>query len=118
MKNGLTGLMTDGLLGFFHSDPWAGHTWYVSFSDFCWFLGWMKKGKKEQAFETMWAQVRYGMSEHYYMLERFADNDPTFCPWQPNASANGRLIQMLFEFYGARTITKDQQALIRHRGKL
>jgi hypothetical protein len=36
------------------------------------------------------------------MLERFADNDPTFCPWQPNASANGRLIQMLFEFFGSR----------------
>jgi len=102
MKNGLTGLMTDGLLGSFHSDPWAGHTWYVSFSDFCWFLGWMKTGEKEKAFETMWAQVRYGMSQHYYMLERFADNDPTFCPWQPNASANGRLIQMLFEFFGSR----------------
>jgi len=101
MKNGLTGLMTDGLFrGGYASDPWAGHTWYVSYSDFCWFLGWMKRGEKEKAFETLWAQIRYGMSEEYYMLERFADNDPAFCPWQPNASANGRLIQMLFEYFG------------------
>lgn len=101
MKNGLTGLMTDGLFrGNYASDPWAGHTWYVSFSDFCWFEGWMKRGEKDKAMETLWAQIRYGMSKHYYMLERFADNDPAFCPWQPNASANGRLIQMLFEFFG------------------
>ncbi len=107
MKNGLTGLMTDGLLGSYASDPWAGHTWYVSFSDLCWFEGWLKRGEKEKAFETMWAQVRYGMSEHYYMLERFADNDPSFCPWQPNASANGRLIQMLFKFFGTKTFTRE-----------
>lgn len=108
MKNGLTGLMTDGLIGHYASDPWAGHTWYVSFSDFCWFLGWMKRGEKDKAFATIWAQVRYGMSEEYYMLERFADNDPGFCPWQPNASANGRLIQMFFEFFGKSRLKNGQ----------
>lgn len=108
MKNGLTGLMTDGLLGSYASDPWAGHTWYVSFPDFCWFLGWMRKGERDKALETMWAQIRYGMSNEYYMLERFADNDPSFCPWQPNASANGRLIQMFFEFFGKIKLRKGQ----------
>ncbi|MCM8815081.1 MAG: hypothetical protein NC931_03760 [Candidatus Omnitrophica bacterium] len=107
MKNGLTGLMTDGLLSFYASDPWAGHTWYVSFSDLCWFIGWMKRNEMDKAFETLWAQVQYGMSDEYYMLERFADNDPSFCPWQPNASANGRLIQMLFEFYGTKKVEKE-----------
>ncbi len=108
MKNGLTGLMTDGLLGSYASDPWAGHTWYVSFSDFCWFLGWIRRGERDKALETMWAQIRYGMSNEYYMLERFADNDPCFCPWQPNASANGRLIQMFFEFFGKVKLRKGQ----------
>ncbi|MCM8816651.1 MAG: hypothetical protein NC913_03970 [Candidatus Omnitrophica bacterium] len=108
MKNGLTGLMTDCLMPSYASDPWAGHTWYVSFSDLCWFFAWMKRGEREKAFETLWAQVRYGMSEEYYMLERFADNDPSFCPWQPNASANGRLLQMLFEFYGAKKIYREE----------
>ena len=45
--------------------------------------------------------MRYGMSAEFYMQERYADNDPAFCPWQPNASANGRLILMLFDYYGA-----------------
>ncbi|MCX7706029.1 MAG: hypothetical protein N2115_07235 [bacterium] len=107
MKNGLTGLMTDCLLPGYASDPWAGHTWYVSFSDLCWFSGWMKRGEKEKAFETLWAQVQYGMSEEYYMLERFADNDPSFCPWQPNASANGRLLQMLFEYFGTKKLERE-----------
>ncbi|MHB9130324.1 MAG: hypothetical protein ACYDBB_04420 [Armatimonadota bacterium] len=40
------------------------------------------------------------MTCEYYLTERFADNDPAFCPWQPNASANGRVIMMLLDFFG------------------
>lgn len=103
MQHGLTAVMTECLLtqGYF-ADPWAGYTWYTSFSDLHWFKGWMAREEREKAAETLWAQMRYGMSKEFYMLERYAANDPTFCPWQPNASANGRLIEMLFDFYGER----------------
>jgi len=102
MRRGLTHLMTESLFTHspFESDPWAGHTWYISFTDMIWFNAWLARGEREKAAETLWAQLRYGMSAEHYMQERYADNDPAFCPWQPNASANGRLIMMLFDYFG------------------
>ncbi|MHB9033548.1 MAG: hypothetical protein ACYC6L_10920 [Anaerolineae bacterium] len=101
MQNGLTEPMGECLMtqGYF-ADPWAGYTWYTNFADLHWFRGWLARGERDKAAQTLGAQMRYGMSAEYYMLERYAANDPTFCPWQPNASANGRTIEMLFDFYG------------------
>ena len=106
MRNGLTGLMTDGLFswGRFFTDPWAGHTWYIGTSDMCWFYGWLARGERTKAARTLRAQFLYGMTPEYYLAERFADNDPTFCPWQPNASANGRTIMMVLDFYGEEAV--------------
>ncbi len=101
MRNGLTGLMTDCLLtqGFL-ADQWAGHTWYTSYPDMAWFTGWLARGDRAKARKTLDAQVRYGMTAEWTMQERYADNDASFCPWQPNASANGRLLMMLMDFHG------------------
>lgn len=103
MQRGMTHLMTESLFTHspFVSDPWAGHTWYISFTDMPWFQAWLARGERAKAAQTLWAQMRYGMTAEFYMQERYADNDPAFCPWQPNASANGRLIRMLFDYYGA-----------------
>jgi hypothetical protein len=102
MERGMTHRMTESLFTHspFEADPWVGHTWYLSFSDLIWFYAWMERGEREKAAATLWAQMRYGMSPEFYQQERYADNDPAFCPWQPNASANGRLIMMLLDFYG------------------
>lgn len=48
----------------------------------------------------MFAQMKWGMSKEYYMLERYADNDPYWTPWMPNASANGRMLMMLADYFG------------------
>lgn len=105
MRNGLTGLMNDGLIFQGHNaDPWAGHTWYTSSGDKGWFMTWLKRGEREKARQTLEAQLYYGMTSAYYLMERYADNDPYWVPWCPNASANGRLLQMLFAYYGERTI--------------
>ncbi len=102
MERGMTHRMTESLFTHspFESDPWAGHTWYLSFSDMTWFQAWLARGERDKAAATLWAQMRYGMSPEFYQQERYADNDPTFCPWQPNASANGRLIMMLLDYFG------------------
>ena len=106
MRAGMTGLMNDGLIFQGHNaDPWAGHTWYMSSSDHWWFLTWLAQGEREKARQTLEAQLYYGMSEAYQLMERYADNDPYWVPWQPNASANGRLLQMLFRFYGVKDVT-------------
>jgi hypothetical protein len=100
MKNGLTGMMSGGWGTWaFKNDPWAGHTWYTNYPDLCWFLYYLRGGKREKALEILNAQLRYSMTPEFYMLERYADNDPYFVPWLPNASANGRTLMMLSDFY-------------------
>ena len=73
--------------------------WYLSTCDMRWFYTWLAQGRRDKAEEVIRAQLTYGMSEAYYIVERFADNDPWYMPWQPNASANGRLLSMLMDFY-------------------
>ncbi len=102
MRNGLTGLMNDGQVGggWYPDDPWAGHTWYTSQGDYAWFMNWLQSGEREKAALTLFAQMQWGMTPEYYLLERYADNDPYWTPWLPNASANGRLLMMMMDYFG------------------
>lgn len=105
MQRGLTGLMCDGRLRPNRdSDTVAGHTWYLASGDMRWFYTWMAQGEKEKAEQVIEAIIRYGVSDAYQMAERFADNDPYYMCWQPNASGNGRLISMLADYYGMRSV--------------
>ena len=45
------------------------------------------------------AQLHFNMTNEYYMSERYDDCDPWYIPWCPNASANGRTILMLCDWY-------------------
>lgn len=101
MSNGLNGLMTCSLIEWLPTDRWAGHTWYTTSADLLWFYGWLESGQFGKAEETFLALIRYSMSEEYYMQERYADNDPSFVPWQPNASGNGRFLMMMIDYFAA-----------------
>lgn len=99
-QNGLTGLMCDGRLRpNKDTDSTAGHMWYLGTCDLRWFYTWLVQGRRDKAEEVIKAQMAYGMSDTYSFVERFADNDPWYMPWQPNASNNGRLLSMLMDFY-------------------
>ena len=98
-QNGLHDVMTSNLQ--YYNMDWIGHTWYTSFGDHPWFKHYMLTGQKELAEETLHAQLKYSMTEEFYMSERFAANDKYYVPWSPNASANGRTIMMLCDFYQA-----------------
>ena len=76
------------------------HIWYTSVGDSYWFKAYMKIGDRESARRTIESQIKYSMTDEYYMQERYCDNDPYYIPWSPNASASGRLILMLLEYYG------------------
>lgn len=103
MQNGLCGLMTDGLLRSGHAgDRWAGHTWYTTVSELPWFSAWLRRGEFDKAEETFQALMKYAISEEFQVSERYADNDPAFAPWQPNASGNGRVVMMMFEYFEAK----------------
>ena len=97
-RNGLHNLLTSNLQ--YYNMNWIGHTWYTNYSDYPWFKYYMQTGQKELAEETLKGQLKYSMTPEYYMVERYAANDRYYVPWSPNASANGRTIMMLLQFYG------------------
>ena len=67
-------------------------------SEIAWFYVALANGDRDRARELLYALYEYAMSEEFYMLERYASNDPAYAPWSPNASANGRLINMMLDF--------------------
>ncbi len=73
--------------------------WYVACQEYYWFSYFLRHGMREQCEEIMRDIYRYAMTEEYYMLERYHENEPYFVPWSPNASANGRVINMILDFY-------------------
>ncbi len=82
------------------TNAWIGYNYYTTFIDFAWFEHYLAIGDRENAYETLKGQLKFSMSREYQCVERYAANDPYFVPWQPNASANGRIIDMLFSWYG------------------
>ena len=85
-----------------HSYNAAGKSvvWYVSTAEFAFYRYFKRHGMLERCEEIIRDNIRYAMTDEYYMIERFHEDQPYFIPWSPNASANGRLIYMLLDFYG------------------
>lgn len=84
-----------------HSYNAAGKSvvWYVSTAEFEFFSYFLRHGMKRRCEEILRDNIRFAMTDEYYMLERFHEDQPWFVPWSPNASANGRLITMLLDYY-------------------
>lgn len=84
-----------------HSYDAAGKSvvWYVSTAESQFFHYFLRHGMKERCEEIIRDQIRFAMTDEYYMIERFHEDNPWFIPWSPNASANGRMITMLLEYY-------------------
>ncbi len=74
--------------------------YYGSLTDSVMYCYYRKTGRDDKAKEILDAQLKYLMSEEYYMGERYDRCDPYYFPWSPNASASGRTVLMLFDFYG------------------
>jgi hypothetical protein len=106
IREGFTGLMPCSLIEYLPTEHTSGHEWYVVTSDVYWFHAWLACGETEKARLVFYTMLKFAMSAEFYMLERFADNDPTFTPWQPNASANGRMLLMMLEFFDSKGMGK------------
>ncbi|MDD4871369.1 MAG: hypothetical protein PHR77_12490 [Kiritimatiellae bacterium] len=73
----------------------GGRTAYTGWSDLKWNKIWMAKGEREKAVRTFYGFMAYGFSEDLYIgSERFNVTNLWWAPWQPNASNNGRLLEM------------------------
>ena len=73
--------------------------WYVCCHEYLWFKYFMRHGDRERCKKVLEGVFRFAMTDEYYMCERYNQRDPYFAPWSPNASANGRTINMLLDYY-------------------
>ncbi|MBE6778560.1 MAG: hypothetical protein E7541_04150 [Ruminococcaceae bacterium] len=73
--------------------------WYTTLEEYYWFDTFLRLGMTEECEAIIDSTLRYSMSPEYLMQERYHLRDPYFCPWSPNASANGRLVTMLLKLY-------------------
>lgn len=78
-----------------HDEDGVVRMWYTTYDDYYWFDTFLRLGRYEEANQVIESTLKYSVTAEGYMLERFHERDPYFCPWSPNASANGRLILML-----------------------
>ena len=94
-----SGLAKNGLYGHMPYPNGDTHIWYVNWPEYYWYLAFRRLGQHDWAEEIYEAQIKYAMTDEYYMVERYSDRDPWYVPWSPNASASGRTILMILKKY-------------------
>lgn len=99
-KNGL-------LYPCYRSTTGAGRTWYTTAAEANMFFYYMNSGEREKAEKIIDTLLKYNVTTEYYQPERYDDHNAYIAPWMPNASANGRVLDMLFEYYGSKDIEKE-----------
>lgn len=84
----------------------GGSEWYINQTEWGYYKNYLERGEVEKSLLTFFSNLVYGMSiDTYQTVERFHMDDPNFSPLQPNASGNGRILDML-----RRMVIDDQDA--------
>ena len=92
-KNGL-------IYPMYRSTSGVGRTWYTTWGEHDRYVYYKRSGNREECKKLIDALLKYNVTTEYYQCERYDDHDAFVAPWMPNASANGRLLDMLFDYYG------------------
>ncbi|NIA14290.1 MAG: hypothetical protein GWP08_09420, partial [Nitrospiraceae bacterium] len=70
--------------------------WYVNSGERGLFKNYLARGEVEKALLLFYSTLVYGLSHDCYQtVERIHVWDPNYAPFQPNASGNGRLLDMM-----------------------
>ncbi len=69
---------------------------YMGVGEWTWQDIYLRRGEWKKAFLAVQTNLHYGMTpDTFQTQERFSRANPAFTPWQPNASGNGRMLEML-----------------------
>ena len=69
---------------------------YVTFSELMWHQAFMHRGDRARAVTYLFSTLAYAATYDLGLThERFCPQLPWLLPWQPNASANGRILEMI-----------------------
>lgn len=77
-----------------------GDCYYTGVAEICWFYAYLQKGEREKAGEMLDSIFRFNLTDEYAAAERYTPLTPWYAPWQPNASASGRIISAMLDYYG------------------
>jgi hypothetical protein len=88
----------------YHSTTCAGRTWYTTWAEHSRYTYYKRSGNRLKCKELLDALLKYNVTTEYCQCERYDDHDAYIAPWMPNASANGRVLDMLFDYYGKRAL--------------
>ncbi|MBR1926994.1 MAG: hypothetical protein IJ840_04495 [Bacteroidales bacterium] len=70
--------------------------YYVVQGENYWHQIYLELGEWKKAWGVARAAMKYGMTQDTHLVqERFSIQDPSFCPWQPNGSGSGGVINMI-----------------------
>ncbi|MBI5091752.1 MAG: hypothetical protein HZB26_04825 [Candidatus Hydrogenedentes bacterium] len=70
--------------------------WYVNCSERGYFQNLLARGEVEKGLLIFYSNLAYGLSQDCYQtVERIHVSDANYSPFQPNASGNGRLLDMI-----------------------
>ena len=89
----------NGLYGHMPYPDGNTHIWYTTAPEIWIFRAFRRRADFAAADAILGAILRYCLTDEYVLAERYADNDPWFVPWMPNASGSGRLLSMLLDTY-------------------
>jgi len=72
--------------------------YYVTSGDAIWYAAFLRRGEPGRALGVFYNTLAYATSCDLCLAgERFSPDLRMFIPWQPNASANGRILQMIHQ---------------------
>lgn len=75
-------------------------TAYMGWPEWAWQEIYLRRGEWKKAFALTQINLKYAKSgDAHQFQERFRCSDPAFCPWQPNGSGNGRMLEMMLKSF-------------------
>ena len=80
------------------SNPKDLPVWYVGSTEYSLYYFYKKFGNKEKMKACLESTYKFAITDEYYMVERYSEQDPYFAPWSPNVSENGRFIELLCDY--------------------
>jgi hypothetical protein len=71
--------------------------YYVNSAEKVWHRLWLERGERVKALRYFYMTLAYSTSRDVHLAsERFCPQLVWLLPWQPNASGNGRILEMMF----------------------